>query len=183
MMTRRSPLIRVLLVGALALGIAACSNDGPTSAPPDVVGDVFNTTRHIVLEGVQHDGFETVTVLVHLCRADATSCPDGTEDIVPVASRRLQPDIIHLSNPDVYVDPPAQCLANDMACRMSIAHCSFATRADQLTTSYCLPSTEVIAAGIPEQADSGGSHPCVQRRAERSHHIDYACITGRSPNP
>lgn len=182
-MTTPSLLTRVLLAGALALGIAACSDDGPSTAPPEVAGDVFNTTRHIVLEGVQHDGFETVTVLVHLCRAAATSCPDGTEEILPVASRRLRPDIIHLSNPDVYVDPPAVCLNNDMACRMSVAHCRFTTRADQLAADYCMPSAEVIAASVQEVADAGVPHPCVQRRAERSHHIDYACITGGSASP
>jgi hypothetical protein len=179
-----SLLTRVLLLGTLLMGLAACSDDGPpTTAPRDVAGEIFNTTRHLVLEGVQHDGFETVTVLAHLCRVDDSSCPGGTEEIAPVASRRLQPGIIHLANPDVYVDPPAVCLNSDMACRMSVVHCRFATRDDQLAAEYCVPSAETIAAGAPDPANSGTPHPCIQRRAERSHHIDYACITGVSPSP
>jgi hypothetical protein len=179
-MTTASRFRRLLITLAVVMAAAACSDDVTTSdasTPP--TGDVFDTTRHVVLEGIEHDGFETITVLAHLCPIDDRTCPDGDEDLVVLASRHLAPGQIYLADPEVYLEPPEVCLSDDMACRMSVVHCEFANEADQRDTGYCLPSRAAVAqVGAAVASDAG--HPCVERRAERSHHIDYGCLTGRA---
>lgn len=171
---------RLLIALAVVMAATACSDDVTTPrsvAPP--TGDVFNTTRHVVLEGIDHDGFETITVIAHLCPVNDRACPNGEEDLVVLASRHLVPGQIYLADPEVYLEPPEVCLADDMACRMSVAHCEFANQADQRRAGFCLPSKASVAqVGAAVASDAG--HPCVERRAERSHHIDYGCLTGRA---
>ena len=172
---------RLGLVVPLLLSVGACADDAAPpigSAPP--AGDVFDTTRHVVIDGIDHDGFETVTVLAHLCAANESGCPDGEEDLVVLASKHLAPGQIYLTAPDVFVEPPEQCRADGMACRMSVVHCEFANEADQRAAGFCLPSKSAVAAWAESRPDDDSSHPCVERRAERSHHIDYGCIVGQS---
>lgn len=170
---------RLLLGGMVMLTAAACTQNatwsGPTTSPD---GEVFDTTRHVVIEGIAHDGFETITVLAHLCAATDRSCPDGEEDLVPLASKHLAPGQIYLADPEVYLEPPERCLDDDMACRLSVVHCEFANEADQRDAGFCLPSKAAVAAWGATTASGGGGHPCLERRAERSHHLDYGCLTG-----
>ena len=170
------------IAAAVVMAAAACSDDATTTTPDSAAppaGDVFNTTRHVVLEGIEHDGFETITVIAHLCPVDHRACPDGEEDLVVLASRHLAPGEIYLADPEVYLEPPEPCLADDMACRMSVVHCEFANAADQREVGYCLPSKAAVAQVGAAIASEAG-HPCVERRAERSHHIDYGCLTGEA---
>jgi hypothetical protein len=170
----------LLLTLAVVMAATACSDDAPApgSAPAPPSGDVFNTTRHVVLEDIEHDGFETITVLAHLCPVDDRACPNGDEDLVVLASRHLTPGEIYLADPEVYLEPPDVCLADDTTCRMSVVHCEFANEVDQRDAGYCLPSKAAVAEVGATIASEDG-HPCVERRAGRSHHIDYGCLTGR----
>ena len=180
-MSSRSLPVRLLCAAALVLAASACSDDVTSSVPAEPpAGDVFDTTRHVVIEQIAHDGFETITVLAHLCGADDSACPDGEEDLVVLASKHLAPGQIYLTDPEVYVEPPEACQDDDMACRMSVVHCEFANEADQREAGFCLPSRAAVADWGASGAAAGASHPCVDRRGERSHHVDYGCVTGQT---
>jgi len=180
-MSSRTWLARMMCTAALVLAASACSDDVTSSVPADPpAGDVFDTTRHVVIEQIAHDGFETITVLAHLCAADDRTCPDGDEDLVVLASKHLAPGQIYLADPEVYLEPPEACRDDDMACRMSVVHCEFADEADQREAGYCLPSRAAVAEWGAAGAATGESHPCVERRGERSHHVDYGCVTGQA---
>jgi hypothetical protein len=173
---------RLVLAGAVLLAATGCTESALPTTVRAPSGEVFNTTRHVVIEGIQHDGFETITVLAHLCRAVDSSCPDGDEELVVLASKHLAPGQIYLDDPEVYLEPPDQCVTDAMACRMSVVHCEFANEADQREAGFCLPSKASVAQWGASTTSTGGGHPCVERRAERSHHIDYGCVTGASAN-
>ncbi len=175
------PLTRMLLVGAALLTLSGCvahQGTGVDAPPPQpVVGDVFNTVRHLVIDDINHDGYETITVLAHLCPSTTATCPDGTEEVVPVVSKILVPGMVFLSAPEAFVEPPEICRADDMVCRMSVVHCTFATAEDQAAATFCLPPAGAVT---PSPRPNGSGHPCVDRPTERSHHISYTCMTGQA---
>lgn len=164
----------------MLLAAAGCTESALPTSVRAPSGDVFDTTRHVVIEQIAHDGFETITVVAHLCAVDDAGCPDGEEDLVVLASKHLAPGQIYLTDPEVYLEPPDACRDDDMACRMSVVHCEFASEADQREVGYCLPSKAAVAEWSASGAATGGSHPCVDRRGERSHHVDYGCVAGPS---
>ena len=177
-----------MLVMSSLFALGACSDDAPSSddlTSTDVTtgesraAGRFDSVHHIVLDNIANQGFETITVFAHLCPADDQECPNGEEDIAPVAARHLIPGTIYLSSSEVFVEPPDRCLDADMACRISIVRCEFASRADQLEAGFCVPTANDIAATATSALDRGSTNSCIDRREERSHHIDHGCVLDR----
>lgn len=176
------------LVATVVLGAAACSDDVTTTTtePARQVssGDIFNRMQHVVVDQIDHEGFETVAVLAHLCTRADTACPDGDENVRVMAARHFKPGSIHLGPTDVFVDPPDVCLADDMHCVLSVVHCRFPDAETQARTRYCLPQAEAVKAAYEAAVSTGDptAHPCIERPRERSHHVSLSCLAGRSRN-
>jgi hypothetical protein len=177
------------LLATVVLAAAACSDDvstTPTSTPARQVpsGDIFNRMQHVVVDAIDHEGFETVAVLAHLCTTTDTACPDGDENVMVMAAKHFKPGHIYLGSTDVFVDPPDVCLADDMHCVLSVVHCTFPDAETQARTRYCLPQAEAVKAAYEAAAPTGDptAHPCIERPEERSHHVSLSCLAGRSRN-
>ncbi len=175
------------LAATVVLVAAACSDDAtttPTSAPAPQTpsGDLFNRMQHVVVDEIDHDGFETVAVLAHLCTTADTACPDGDENVMVMAAKHFKPGHIYLGPTDVFVDPPDVCLADDMHCVLSVVHCTFPDAETQVTTRYCLPEAEAVKVAHAAAAAAGDptGHQCIARPEERSHHVSLSCLAGRS---
>lgn len=167
------------LLAALALVGVACSDDSTSPsvshspAPPSAL--VFDQVKHVVLEPVRTDVHETISVLAHVCPATASGCPDGTEEILPMASHHLIPQQLYMSHPEVYLEPPDACRAADTVCYLSVAHCEFASRDDQAAGGACLPDVDAVGAAASDWR-AGATATCVRREATHSHHIDHGCL-------
>lgn len=169
----RTFISRAAAIAAVALVLVACSNETPATTP---VEGRFDSIHHLVLDNIANEGFETITVFVHLCTTEDETCPNGEEDMAPLVARHLLAGTTYLSSSEVFVEPPDRCLDHDMACRISIVRCEYATRADQLAAEFCAPSPEVIAAASAMTIERDDPNPCIDRREERSHHIDHGCV-------
>jgi len=169
---------RHLLI-ALALPCAACSDDSVVPgapadpAPPGAL--VFDQVKHVVLEPMRTDLHETISVLAHVCPATASGCPDGTEEIIPMASHHLIPGQLYMSHPEVYLEPPDACRAADTVCYLSVAHCEFDSRSDQSTGGACVPDSDSMGMAAAAWRD-GATNDCVRKEAIHSHHIDHGCL-------
>jgi hypothetical protein len=166
-------------LAALLLIISACGDDGasPTQQPPRAPQGavVFDQVKHVVLEAVSPQAFETITVLAHVCTASSTRCPDGSEDRIPLATQHLMPGQLFMSHPEVYLQPPDPCLANDTVCFVSVAHCEFSSRSDQVAAGLCFPAPDSQdPAADPWR--TGQTPTCLSKKAIHSYHIDHACL-------
>jgi hypothetical protein len=176
---RRPRAFAVAPVAALLLIISACADDSTSAAqqaspvPPGAV--VFHQVKHVVLEAVSPQAFETITVLAHVCAAGSRGCPDGSEDRIPLATQHLMPGQLFMSHPEVYLQPPDSCLADDTVCFVSVAHCEFSSRSDQVAAGLCFPApNNTNAAADPWR--TGQTPTCLSKKAIHSYHIDHACL-------
>lgn len=175
-MKRPKRLLTAVLAAAVLVTACSGGSDDAASGTATVrPSHAFDHARHVALEQVDTDDFETVTAIAHVCAVGATSCPDGTETMIVVGSHEFMPHDQHLSAPNVILEPPAECVAADAYCVLSLAKCAFASRADQLETGHCVPEgshIEVAAATL----DDGEAHECVEARATHSRHVDIECM-------
>lgn len=179
-----------LIVGGLAIALSACSGptdsepasqSTPTPPPaqtPSSTSDTsFTQVRHIVLEDPAPDTFETVTAVVHMCEAGEVSCPNGEEPMMVLASHRFTPNRIYLHHPDMTLVPPQECLQDGMDCRVSLMYCEYPDERAQMSGRHCVPSHDRLAS-LP--GDSTSSDDCSEQVTALSHHVDYACMTGKT---
>ncbi len=178
----RLPLLPVALASTLLM-IAGCGDDvdstsgnstpaTPVSSAED--GESFDRTRQIVLENPVSDGFETVTALAHICESGDSSCPDGSEEVIVLASYRFSPGRIYVHDPEMTLVPPDDCLRDDIRCRLSVSHCEYPDFSTQMEAQHCVPPP------TPIDASSSGTGQCNESTADYSHHIDFACLTSMS---
>lgn len=169
---------RYLLVTLVLMG-ASCSDDSasPTAlegtAPPGAL--VFDQVKHLVLEPVRTDVHETISVLAHVCPSKASGCPDGSEEVIPMVSHHVMPGQLYMSHPEVYLDPPASCVAEGVVCYLSVAHCEFDSRSDQAAGGACVPDVDSMGVAAAAWRD-GATNDCVRKEAIHSHHIDHGCL-------
>lgn len=177
-----------LIVGGLAIALSACSGPTdsepasqstppPAQAPSATSGTSFTQVRHIVLQDPAPDTFETVTAVVHMCEAGETSCPNGEEPMMVLASHRFTPNRIYLHHPDMTLVPPQECLQDGMDCRVSLMYCEYPDERAQMSGRHCIPSSD-DSARLPDELM--GDNECAEQVTALSHHVDYACMTGRS---
>lgn len=178
----RTPLLSVALASALLM-VAGCGDDvdsttsdstpsAPTSSSDGT--ESFDRTRHIVLENPVSDGFETVTALAHVCDSDDSSCPDGTEEVIILASYRFSPGRIYTHDPEMTLVPPDDCLRDDIRCGLSVSHCEYPDFSTQMEAQHCVPPP------TPIDTTSGPTGQCNESAADYSHHIDFGCLTNLS---
>jgi hypothetical protein len=169
---------RYLLALVVVLA-AACSDDITTvpapanPAPGDAV--IFDQVKHLVLEPVRSDVHETISVLAHVCPPKASGCPDGTEEIVPMASHHIIPGQLYMSHPEVFLEPPEACRVEGARCYLSVAHCEFDSRSDQAAGGACVPAADSVGAAAAGRRE-GDPGACVRKEAAHSHHIDHSCL-------
>lgn len=165
-------------VAAAAVLLGACSSEDSGATPSAVAAKpdfAFDHARYVALEQTDTDAFETVTAIAHLCPVGGDGCPDGSEPLMILGSHEFMPHDAHLSAPDAILEPPVECLADDMYCVLSVAKCAFTSRADQIATPHCVPGGSHIdvARGA---AQDGEQHECVENRSTHSRHLDLDCV-------
>ncbi len=170
--------LRTLTLGvaALALAGAACTENTATVVPANNAprpAYAFDQVRHVVLEGVDTDAYETVTALAHVCAVTDSSCPDGQEQLVLLGSYYFDPADVHFAAPEVILEPPEECLADDSYCVVSLAYCEFATADDQRDAQHCVVEHSDDAT---TRLTSGEHHECVDPKTTHSRHIDLDCL-------
>lgn len=177
----RSSLLSVALTSTLLI-VAGCGDDNDPSANDSSStastataqgGTSFDRTRHIVIENPTSDGYETITALAHLCDSGDSSCPDGSEETIILASYRFSPGRVYLHDPEMTLVPPDDCLRDDIRCRLSVSHCEYPDFDSQMTAQHCVPPPS-----SPPSASSESSE-CNERNADFSHHIDFTCLTSQ----
>lgn len=171
-------------VAAAAVFATACSGGSDNSASTSVgvrPSHAFDHVRHVALEQVDTDDFETVTAFAHVCAIGSGSCPDGNEPMIILGSHEFMPHDAHLRGPDVMLQPPAECLADGSYCVLTLAKCAFATRDDQLEAEHCIPEGSHIETAAASVGD-GEQHDCVEARAEHSRHVDLECLRATAMN-
>lgn len=171
---------RTLSLGAAALAVllASCSeNPAPVSSGTRAAAPTyaFDEVRHVVLANVDAEAYEIVTAVAHVCGLTEADCPDGNEPLVLLGSYYFDPSDVHLAAPEVMLEPPAECLADQSYCVLSLAYCEFTSAEDQRSAQHCVPehsSTDTAAA----QLTSGDHHECVDPQTTHSRHVDLDCL-------
>lgn len=178
---RFGPIGFLVVLGVLG----ACADDSPqaSSAPSPLIeeGVVFDRVIHVVLEADRVEFPETVTVIAHVCRDDEATCPDGSEDLIAMASYFFAPHQIHIEDPEIYLDPPEACLAEDTTCVLSVTHCEFDDVASQSAVGHCVAPASQVESSAADRI-TGGRHRCLVQRATYSHHLDHACLREGAPS-
>ena len=170
---------RVLRGLAVASVLLSACSDGDSASTMNAVAArpdfAFDHARYVALEQTDTDAFETVTALAHVCSVAGDGCPDGSEPLVILGSHEFMPHDAHLSAPDAILEPPVECLADGTYCVLSVAKCTFSSRADQIATQHCVPGgSHIDVAGAAAQ--DGEQHECVDDRSTHSRHVDLDCV-------